>query len=69
VITLAQRAARYCMIIALPHGRTADKVAAARTARITTLPAQRCRSLAWNRGKEMTGLADKVRTGGGFARR
>jgi transposase, IS30 family len=58
VITLAERATRYCMIIALPEGRTADKVAAALTARITTLPAQLRRSLAWDQGKEMTGHAD-----------
>jgi transposase, IS30 family len=57
VITLAERATRYCMIIALPEGRTADKVAAALTARITTLPAQLRRSLAWDQGKEMSGHA------------
>jgi transposase, IS30 family len=57
VITLAERATRYCMIIALPHGRTADKVAAALTAHITALPAQLRRSLAWDQGKEMSGHA------------
>jgi transposase, IS30 family len=57
VITLAERATRYCMIIALPEGRTADKVAAALTEHITTLPAQLRRSLAWDQGKEMSGHA------------
>jgi transposase, IS30 family len=57
VITLAERATRYCMIIALPDGRTADKVAAALTAHITTLPAALRKSLAWDQGKEMSSHA------------
>jgi hypothetical protein len=56
VITLAERTTRYCMIIALPHGRSADKVAAL-TEHITTLPAQLRKSLAWDCGKEMSGHA------------
>ena len=54
VATLAERASRYCMIIALPHGRTADAVAAALAAHMTTLPAALRSSLTWDQGKEMT---------------
>ena len=57
VVTLAERTTRFCMIIALPHGRTADKVAAALTGHITTLPAQLRRSLTWDCGTEMAGHA------------
>jgi IS30 family transposase len=57
-VTLAERATRFCMIIALPDGRTADKVADALTAHITTLPAALRRSLTWDRGREMARHAD-----------
>jgi IS30 family transposase len=57
VATLAERASRFALIIALPHGRTADAVAAALAARITTLPAALRRSLTWDQGKEMSGHA------------
>jgi IS30 family transposase len=40
VITLAERTTRYCMIIALPEGRTAHKVAAALSVHLPALPAQ-----------------------------
>jgi len=54
VATLAERASRYCMIIALPHGRGAEAVSDALQAHITTLPAALRRSLTWDQGKEMT---------------
>jgi transposase, IS30 family len=54
VITLAERASRFAMIIALPHGRTADAVSDALAAHITTLPAALRRSLTWDCGKEMS---------------
>jgi IS30 family transposase len=57
VVTLAERTTRFCMIIALPEGRTADKVADAVAAHMTTLPAALRRSLAWDQGKEMSGHA------------
>jgi transposase, IS30 family len=57
VVTLAERASRYCMIIALPHGHTAQAVAGALTAHITTLPKALRRSLTWDQGKEMTNHA------------
>jgi transposase, IS30 family len=58
VATLAERASRFCMIIALPHGRTADAVATALADRITTLPEALRRSLTWDCGKEMSHHAD-----------
>jgi IS30 family transposase len=57
VVTLAERASRFCLIIALPHGRSAEQVAAALAAHMTTLPAALRRSLTWDQGKEMTGHA------------
>jgi transposase, IS30 family len=57
VATLAERTTRFCLIIALPGSRTADLVAAALAARITTLPAALRRSLTWDRGIEMAGHA------------
>jgi IS30 family transposase len=57
VVTLAERTTRFCMIIALPGGRTAEAVAAALSAHMTTLPAALRRSLTWDQGKEMAGHA------------
>ena len=54
VITLAERTTRFCMIIALPDGRTADAVTAALSRHITTLPDALRRSLTWDCGKEMS---------------
>jgi transposase, IS30 family len=54
VVTLAERSSRFAMIIALPHGRAADKVAAALSRHITTLPAALRKSLTWDQGKEMS---------------
>jgi IS30 family transposase len=57
VVTLAERTTRFCMIIALPHGRTAARVADALAAHMTTLPAALRRSLTWDQGKEMSSHA------------
>jgi transposase, IS30 family len=54
VATLAERASRFAMIIALPHGRTADQVAAAVSRHVTALPQALRRSLTWDQGKEMS---------------
>jgi transposase, IS30 family len=54
VVTLAERTTRFCMIIALPHGRGAEAVADALAAHITTLPEALRRSLTWDQGKEMS---------------
>jgi transposase, IS30 family len=54
VATLAERTTRFCLIVALPGGRrSADAVADALAAKITTLPAALRRSLTWDCGKEM----------------
>ena len=57
VATLAERASRFCMIIALPDGRAADRVAGALAARIGTLPQALRRTLTWDRGTEMAAHA------------
>jgi transposase, IS30 family len=57
VLTLAERASRFCLIIALPDGKTADKAADALADRILTLPEALRRSLTWDQGKEMSGHA------------
>jgi len=51
--TLVERQTRYVMLVALPHGRTAEAVRAALAAKILTLPGELRRSLTWDRGKEM----------------
>jgi IS30 family transposase len=58
VVTLAERASRFCLLIALPDGRTADKAADALADRIGTLPAALRRTLTWDRGIEMAAHAD-----------
>jgi transposase, IS30 family len=64
VVTLAERTTRFCMIIALPRGRTASQVADALATHITTLPAALTRSLTWDQGKEMsTHAAFTIATG------
>jgi IS30 family transposase len=57
VATLAERASRFCLIIALPQGRTADKVADALADRILALPGALRRTLTWDRGLEMAAHA------------
>ena len=58
VATLAERKTRYCLIVALPGGRrTADAVADALAAKITTLPASLRRTLTWDCGTEMASHA------------
>jgi len=52
--TLVERQTRFVMLVALPHGRTAEAVRTALAERILTLPEQLRRSLTWDRGKEMT---------------
>ena len=65
IATLAERTTRYCLIVALPGGRhTADTVASAVAAKITTLPADLRKSLTWDQGREMTRHADFTITSG-----
>jgi IS30 family transposase len=54
IATLAERASRFCLLIALPRGRTAAAVADALADRILTLPEALRRSLTWDQGKEMS---------------
>jgi IS30 family transposase len=51
--TLVERQTRFVMLVALPHGRTAEAVRAALAERILSLPTELRRSLTWDRGKEM----------------
>jgi len=55
--TLVERQTRFVLLVALPHGRTAEAVRAAVAERILSLPEQLRRSLTWDRGKEMAGHA------------
>jgi IS30 family transposase len=57
VATLAERASRFCLVIALPEGRTAAAVADALADRILTLPEALRRTLTWDRGIEMASHA------------
>jgi IS30 family transposase len=51
--TLVERQTRYLMLVALPHGRTAEAVRVALAERILALPTELRRSLTWDRGSEM----------------
>ncbi len=51
--TLVERQTRFVMLVALPHGRTAEAVRVALAERILALPVELRRSLTWDRGSEM----------------
>lgn len=51
--TLVDRATRFTIVVALPDGYKADAVAQRVIARMGLLPACLCRSLTWDRGREM----------------
>ena len=53
IATLVERQTRFAMLVALPHGHTAERVSTALADAITTLPEQLRRSLTWDHGKEM----------------
>jgi transposase, IS30 family len=51
--TLVERSSRFVMLIALPHGRHAEQVRDALTAKVQQLPERLRRSITWDQGKEM----------------
>jgi IS30 family transposase len=51
--TLVERHSRYVILLKLPNGHGSEAVRKAMTKRILTLPAQLCRSITWDQGKEM----------------
>ncbi|WP_406107848.1 IS30 family transposase [Micromonospora globbae] len=53
IVTLVERATRYVMLGALPHGRDSEAVIGVLTALATRMPAHLRRSLAWDQGVEM----------------
>ena len=53
IATLVERSTRYCQLVALPEGPSAEAVADALAKSITTLPSQLRRSLTWDQGSEM----------------
>jgi len=55
--TLVERTSGLVLLIELPDGRTADCVAEALQRQIATLPAQACKTITWDQGKEMAGHA------------
>ena len=52
--TLVERSTRYCLLLHLPHGFTAELVRDAMIEAIQGLPAQLRRSLTWDQGHEMS---------------
>jgi transposase, IS30 family len=50
---LTERATRFTLLFALPHGRSAPAVRDALTKTVRTIPTQLRRSLTWDNGKEM----------------
>ena len=51
--TLVERTTRYCMLLHLPHGHSAEQVRDTMIVTIATLPDHLWRSLTWDRGLEM----------------
>ncbi|WP_280222113.1 IS30 family transposase [Nocardia neocaledoniensis] len=57
VATLVDRATRYALVVELPDGYKADAVARALVDCMGRLPGSMCRSLTWDRGREMAAHA------------
>jgi IS30 family transposase len=53
IATLVERSTRYCQLVALPDGQSAEAVRDALARSIGSLPEQLRRSLTWDQGKEM----------------
>ena len=55
--TLVERTSGLTLLIELPDGRTAADLVSGLQRQIATLPAQACKSITWDQGKEMAGHA------------
>ena len=55
IATLVERHSRYVLLADLPNGRTGEDVKNALTRLVATLPAQLCKTLTCDQGREMTG--------------
>ena len=53
IATLVERSTRYCQLVALPDGQSAEAVRTALVESIGSLPEQLRRSLTWDQGAEM----------------
>ena len=53
IATLVERSTRYCQLVALPDGQSAEAVRDALIKSIGQLPEQLRRSLTWDQGREM----------------
>ena len=53
IATLVERSTRYCQLVALPDGQSAEAVRDALVKSVGQLPAQLRRSLTWDQGREM----------------
>ena len=53
IATLVERSTRYCQLVELPDGHSAEAVRDALVKSISSLPKQLRRSLTWDQGKEM----------------
>lgn len=53
IATLVERASRYVLLVRLPHGKEAPRVAQALARRVRTLPQGLKASLTWDRGTEL----------------
>ena len=58
VATLVERVSRLTLVAPLPHGYTADRVAAAVTAALGRQPVELVKTLTWDQGSEMARWAD-----------
>lgn len=54
IATLVERKSRFVMLVALPDGKTSDKVVPALARQIQTLSEQLVKTITWDQGKEMS---------------
>ena len=53
--TIVERSSGYLMLVHLPHGHTADNLVPALSATVEQLPKNLCKTITWDRGREMAG--------------